>query len=283
MTQEFFKLLWDHRMGKMGLIILSLFLVITFVTPLVKNVDPKKSGNVEDVLVPPSTKFWLGTDDLGRDVLTQILYGARISLAVGCLAGLISITIGSLFGLFAGFYGGKIEELLMRIVEFFMMLPGLPLMIVLAAILGPSIWNTIFVVSLVNWPSTARVVRSQVLSIKKRPFVEASRCIGAGDIYLIFKLILPNVIPIIFAQAVLMITWSIYSEAVLSFLGLGDPTRVTWGTMLHFSFASGSMGEAPWWVISPIVGIVTLILGFTFFATAASDITKPGYREKRGL
>jgi peptide/nickel transport system permease protein len=202
---------------------------------------------------------------------------------IGFMAGALSILIGSLIGLIAGFYGGRVEELLMRFVDFFMMLPELPLMIVLAAMLGPSIWNIILVVSIVNWPTTARVVRSQVLSLKERAFVEASRCIGASDGYLIFREILPNVIPIIFAQAVLMVTWAIYSESVLSFLGLGDPTTITWGMMLNFAFESGAMSRAIWWVLPPIASIVTLILGFTFFGTAVSDVLKPGYRESRGL
>ena len=124
-------------------------------------------------------------------------------------------------------------------------------MIVLAAVLGPSIWNIIVVVSIVNWPSTARVVRSQVLSLKERAFIESARCIGAGDGYLLFREILPNVIPIIFAQAILMVTWSIYSEAILSFLGLGDPLRITWGVMLNLAFTSGAMSYATWWSYRP--------------------------------
>lgn len=280
---DFFRLMLTHRLGRMGLIILCGFLIMAFFAPLLRTVDPNHSGEAENVLQPPSAQFILGTDDMGRDVWSQVLYGSRISLTIGFLAGIISITIGSLIGLTAAYYGGKLENLLMRVVDFFMMLPGLPLMIVMAAVLGPSIWNIIFVVSIVNWPSTARVVRSQVLSVKEREFVEASRCLGASDFYLIFREILPNVIPIIFAQTVLMVTWSIYYEAVLSFLGLGDPTRISWGVMLHLAFKSGTLVYTPWWVVPPIASIVALILGFAFFGTAVSDITKPGYREARGL
>jgi ABC-type dipeptide/oligopeptide/nickel transport system permease subunit len=277
------KLLWTHRMGRGGLIILILFLSLALFAPFLRTVDPTRSGEVMNILQPPSRQFWFGTDDLARDIWSQVLYGSRISLMVGFLAGALSIFIGSSIGMLAGYYGGRVEEILMRIVDFFMMLPPLPLMIVLAAVLGPSIWNIIVVVSIVNWPSTARVVRSQVLSIKERAFIESARCIGAGDGYLLFREILPNIIPIIFAQAILMVTWSIYSEAILSFLGLGDPLRVTWGVMLNFAFTSGAMSYAPWWVIPPIACIVSLILGFTFFGTAVSDITKPGYRERLGI
>jgi peptide/nickel transport system permease protein len=171
----------------------------------------------------------------------------------------------------------------MRIVDFFMMLPELPLMIVLAAVLGPSMWNIILVVSLVSWPTTARVVRSQVLSLKERPFVESSRCIGASNFQLMFSEILPNVVPLMFAQAVLMITEAIYAEAVLSFLGLGDPTSISWGMMLHSVFESGVISESYWWVVPPIVSIVTLIVSFSLLGTAVSDILEPGYKEKKGF
>jgi peptide/nickel transport system permease protein len=282
-TRNFLQLLLTHRMGRAGLIIFLVFAVMAAFAPFLHTVDPGRTGEVENILKPPSVQFWLGTDDLARDIWSQVIFGSRMSLMIGFMAGALSILIGSLIGLIAGFYGGRVEELLMRFVDFFMMLPELPLMIVLAAMLGPSIWNIILVVSIVNWPTTARVVRSQVLSLKERAFVEASRCIGASDGYLIFREILPNVIPIIFAQAVLMVTWAIYSESVLSFLGLGDPTTITWGMMLNFAFESGAMARAIWWVLPPIACIVTLILGFTFFGTAVSDVMKPGYRESRGL
>ena len=276
-------LLFNHRMGRAGMIIFLLFLFFAVFAPILRTTDPVRSGEVINLLKPPSAEFWLGTDDLARDIWSQVIYGSRMSLSIGALSGLFSILIGSFVGLMAGFYGGKVEEILMRVVDFFMMLPELPLMIVLAAVLGPSIWNIILVVSIVNWPTTARVVRSQVLSLKERVFVEASKCIGASNSYLIFREILPNVIPLILAQTVLMVTWAIYAESVLSFLGLGDPTTMTWGMMLHFAFESGAMSSALYWVIPPIVCIVSLILGFTFLGTAISDIMKPGYRESRGL
>jgi len=270
-------------MGRAGLIIFFIFLCFAIFAPFLRTTDPVQSGEVKNLLKPPSTEFWLGTDDLARDIWSQVVYGSRISLSIGFLSGLLSIIIGSFVGLMAGFFGGKVEEILMRIVDFFMMLPELPLMIVLAAVLGPSIWNIILVVSIVNWPTTARVVRSQVLSLKERAFVEASKCIGANNSYLIFREIFPNVIPLILAQTVLMVTWAVYAESVLSFLGLGDPTTMSWGMMLHFAFESGAMSSALYWVIPPIVCIVFLILGFTFFGTAISVIMKPGYRETRGL
>jgi peptide/nickel transport system permease protein len=156
-------------------------------------------------------------------------------------------------------------------------------MIILAAVLGPSLWNIIFVISVISWPTTARVVRSQVLSVKERPYVEASRCIGAGNVKLMLGEILPNVVPLMFAQAVLMITEAIYSEAVLSFLGLGDVTRISWGYMLHFAFDSGVMASSPWWIGPPIACIIMVIVGFSLLGTAISDVLNPGYRELKGI
>ena len=144
-------------------------------------------------------------------------------------------------------------------------------------------WKAILVISIKVWPTTARVIRSQVLSLKTRAFVEASRSVGASDRLLIFGEILPNVVPLIFAQGIVLCTWAIYAEATLAFLGLGDPTVMSWGKMLNLAYSSGYLTTAPWWVIPPIACIVLLILAFTFMGTAVSDIMKPGYREARGL
>ena len=282
-VKGFVMLLWTNKMGRFGLMIFAVFAVIAIFAPWLRTVDPNATGSCENMLVPPNAQFWFGTDDLARDIWSQLLYGSRISLMVGFTAATIAVAVGTSVGVIAGFYGGKIGEVLMRLVDFFMMLPRLPLMIILAAVLGPSIWNIIFVVAIVSWTTTARVVRSQVLSLKERAFVEASRAIGAGDFLLMFGEIFPNVVPIIFAQAVLVVTTAIYSEAVLAFLGLGDPTTVSWGMMLHFAFESGVMSRTPNWIAPPVAIIVVLIIGFTFLGTAVSDVLKPGYKEMKGL
>jgi len=282
-VKGFVMLLWTNKMGRFGLMIFAVFAVIAIFAPFLRTVDPNATGSCENMLVPPNAQFWFGTDDLARDIWSQLIYGSRISLLVGFTAATIAVAVGTTVGVTAGFYGGKIGEVLMRLVDFFMMLPRLPLMIILAAVLGPNIWNIIFVVAIVSWTTTARVVRSQVLSLKERAFVEASRCVGAGDSLLMFGEIFPNVVPIIFAQAVLVVTTAIYSEAVLAFLGLGDPTTVSWGMMLHFAFESGVMSRTPNWIAPPVASIVVLIIGFTFLGTAVSDVLKPGYKEMKGL
>jgi peptide/nickel transport system permease protein len=280
---EFFQLLFGHPMGMAGVAIITVFVTMALFAPFLGTVDPAASGDVDNLLMPPSSQFWFGTDDLARDIWSQTIYGSRISLTIGFVAAMITVFSGTLVGLIAGYYGKFMDEILMRIVDFFMMLPELPLMIVLAAVLGPSMWNIILVVSLVSWPTTARVVRSQVLSLKERPFVESSRCIGASNVQLMFSEILPNVVPLMFAQAVIMITEAIYAEAVLSFLGLGDPTSISWGMMLHAVFESGVISESYWWVIPPIVSIVALIVSFSLLGTAVSDVLEPGYKEKKGF
>jgi len=277
------KLLLTSRMGRVGIVIFAIFAFIAIFAPYLRTVDPIKFGLPGNQLLPPSAEFWFGTDRLGRDIWSQTIYGTRVALIVGFTAAATTVSIGTLVGLVAGYFGGKLEEVLMRIVDFFLMLPYLPLMIVLAAILGPSIWNIVLVISITYWPFTARVIRSQVLSIKERTFVEASRSVGASDRLLIFSEIMPNVVPLMFAEAVLMVTWAIYAEAVLSFLGLGDPTTVSWGWIVNQAFNSGVIRDFLWWVIPPIACIAATILAFTFLGTAVSDIMKPGYREARGL
>ncbi len=281
--RKFLKLLVTHKMGLVGVVIFVTLGIIVIFAPYLRTVNPLRTGLPANILIPPSSQFWFGTDHLARDVWSQTLYGARIAFLVGFVAAIVTVGIGTLVGLIAGYFGGKLDELLMRIVDFFMILPYLPLMIVFAALLGPSIRNIILVVSIVYWPFTARVIRSQVLSLKERAFVESSRSVGASDRLLIFGEIMPNVVPLMFAQAVLMVTSAIYAEAVLAFLGLGDPTTISWGMMLNFAFETGYIGIAPWWVIPPIACICATIIAFTFLGTAVSDIMKPGYREARGL
>jgi peptide/nickel transport system permease protein len=282
-VHQFFHLLIGHPMGRIGVILIALVLTAAIFAPHLGTVDPQATGEREDILNAPSTRHWLGTDDLGRDIWSQIIFGSRVSLAIGLITAFVTVVTGTLIGLIAGYYGGVIEEVLVKIVDFFMMLPVLPLMIILAAVLGPSLWNIILVISVVSWPTTARVVRSQVLSIKERPYVEAARCIGAGNARLMFGEIMPNVLPLMFAQAVLMITYAIYDEAILAFLGLGDPTRVSWGSMLHFAFESGVMSRSPWWIGPPIASIIMLIVGFSLLGTAVTDVITPQYRETKGL
>jgi len=277
---ETFQRLMRIKMGLVGFILIVFFTFISLGATLLSPHDPYKFGTMEDVLRPPSKKYLLGTDDVARDVYSQILYGSRVSMIIGLVSAAISTVIGSSIGLISGYSGGRIDELMMRGVDIIMVIPGLPIMIVLAAILGPSIWNIMIVIGILGWTGTSRIVRSQVLSVKERPYVEAARCIGASTFSIIFFEVLPNVVPIIFAQTMMGISGAIYSEATLSFLGLGDPTHVSWGMMLHFAFTSGNMSTAWWWVVPPGMAIALLVLGFTFFGSALNEALNPRYRER---
>jgi len=281
--KEFWKLILTHKMGVVGVMVLVILIFAAIFAPYLRTTDPMRGGVPANILLPPNAEFWFGTDHLARDVWSQTIYGMRVSLTIGFLTAIITVAIGTLVGMIAGYFGGKLDELLMRMTDFFMMLPFIPLMIILALLLGRGMWKAILVISIKVWPTTARIIRSQVLSLKERAFVEASKSVGGSDRLLIFDEIMPNVVPLIFCQAVLMVSWAIYAEAVLAFVGLGDPRTISWGMMLNFAFKSGVMGRTPWWWIPPIACICATVVAFTFLGTAVSDIMKPGYREARGL
>ena len=277
-VREFVLEVLHNKVAVAGIALILPFIVMALFAPFLTNYDPMKVGSPEEVLMPPCREHILGTDDLGRDVWSQLVYGARVSMIVGLLATVMGVGLGTLVGLFSGYYKGVVGEVLMRATDIVMVIPTLPLMMVLAALLGPSIWNIILVIAVTGWPYCARVVRSQVLSVKERPFVEAARCVGVGDFSIIFKEIFPSVLPIAFAEAVLWIASAIYSEAVLSFLGLGDPMHVSWGMMLRAAFTSGAMAWAWWWILPPGMSIAFLVLGFTFLGNAVQEITNPKLR-----
>lgn len=267
-------------MGKAGIILLIFVMLMAVIGPIVFPFDSSQTAESSaDILQAPSGEHWLGTDDMGRDVFRGLLFGARISLFVGLMATAISIVVGTLVGLISGYYHSIVSTLLMRVTDVFLAIPVLPLIIVLAAIFGQSIFITILVIGLTSWPSTARIVRSQVLSIREKMYIERIKNLGASDARLMFLHVLPNVLPLIYANTVLVIAGSILSEATLAFLGLGDPVNVSWGTMLHYAFVSGAMGRGAWWYIMPPgFGILLIVLGFTLAGHTLDEITNPKLR-----
>ncbi len=272
---------WEIPMGRAGILLLGLTLLISLAGPLAFPFDPRVvASTAEEILQPPTAQHWMGTDELGRDVFRETLAGARVSLLVGLLATGISIVLGSVIGLIAGYYQGFASTVLMRVTDFFLVLPLVPLIIILAAIFGQSFSITVLVIGLTSWPSTARIVRSQVISLRERQFVERVRSLGATDLRIIGIHILPNVLPLIYANTVLVIAGSILSEATLAFLGLGDPVRVSWGTMLHFGFVAGAAGRGAWWyLLPPGLGIVLVVLGFTLTGHTLDQLLNPRLRE----
>ena len=272
-----------NRMGMAGLVVLALFLVMAVVGPLVfgPEYEDPTCPCAGRPLAAPSAEFPFGTDDLGRSVFALTVRGSQTSLLVGFAATLMSVLIGSLIGIVAGYLGRWPELVLMRLTDWFLVIPFLPLAIVLASILSPSLGVIILVIGITSWPSTARIVRAQVLSVKTRPYVERARALGGGGWHLTTRHILPNVGPIIFANTVLLVAIAILSESTLSFLGLGDPTRTSWGTILDAAFSAGAATAGQWWwLVPPGVAIVMVVLAFTMCGYALDEILNPRLRRR---
>jgi peptide/nickel transport system permease protein len=270
-------------MGMAGLLTLILFIAVALLAPLLADREALKvtcecNGTP---LSPPSLDFPFGTDNYGRSVLALTIWGSRISLLVGLLATSVAMLIGAVIGLVAGYFGRWSETLLMRITDWFLVIPFLPLAIVLASVLGGGLFVIIMVIGVTSWPSTARIVRAQVLSVKTRPYVERGRALGATNWHTMTRHILPNVGPLIFANTILTVAIAILSETTLSFLGLGDPLSISWGTILEFAFGGGAMGGGQWWwIIPPGLAIVFVVLAFTMCGFALDEILNPRLRER---
>ncbi|MHA2079927.1 MAG: ABC transporter permease [Candidatus Thorarchaeota archaeon] len=223
----------------------------------------------------------LGTTNYGGDAWSQLIFGSRISIAIGLIATALSTGVGVIVGMAAGYFGGKTDEILMRVVDFLLVIPGLPLMMVLASFLGASIQNIIIVIAILGWTGTSRLIRSQVLAEKNKAYVESARAIGASDTYIMFRHILPNVTPILFANITLGVVGAILSEAGLSFLGLTSPEDPSWGRMLADARTGQAFIFGAWWVVLfPGLMITLLSLSFTFVGHTLDQVLNPRLRER---
>ncbi|OFW71628.1 MAG: ABC transporter permease [Actinobacteria bacterium RBG_16_68_12] len=271
----------SDREGIVGLVVLGLFFAVALLAPLLADGSELRAVNTTDnpVWAPPTEFRPLGTDNLGRPIYDQLVYGSQVSLLIGIAATLIAIVIGTVVGVAAGFFGGWTDAVLSRLSEWFLVIPFIPLAIVLAAILGPSLRNIIFVIGVTSWPVTARLIRAQVLTIKQRLYVERSRALGASGAHVMGRHILPNVMPLVIANATLTVPIAILSETTLAFLGLGDPLRVSWGSMLEDAFSAGALGrEAWWWYLPPGLCVIAVVLAFTLVGRAIETILDPRLR-----
>jgi peptide/nickel transport system permease protein len=269
-------------MGMAGLIILIAFVLMAILAPLfVDPADLDVTRVTGPRLAEPSLAYPMGTDDAGRSVLDLVIWGSRISLFVGSLAAIVSMAVGSTIGIVAGYKGGLWDRSLMTFTDWLLVLPLIPLLIVLSGVLGRSLLVIIFVIGLSSWPWTARLVRSQTLSVKERPYIERARGLGAHDRQLITRHVLPNVFPVIFANTILQVALMILLESTLSFLGLGDPTSVSWGSTLEKANAAGAPTLGAWWWIGfPGLCIVLVVLAFTMCGNALEEIVNPRLRER---
>lgn len=276
--RSFWLSLQRNRMGLIGLgMLVSACLVAAF-APWVAPYDPDEPVpvTIDTIYAPPNAGHWLGTDDAGQDVLTNFIYGSRVSLTVGFFASFISIVIGGVIGLTAGYYGGRVDNVLMRFTDIILVIPDLPLTIVLVALTKPSLLNIIIVIGIVGWTGSARLVRSQTLAVKERKFVTRARAIGAGHMRIIARHIFPLVLPLIVTNTVLVISLAILNESALSFLGLADPTTLSWGQMLNYAFTRGAMSSGAWWALMPPgFGIVWVVLACTLLGYGLEQILNP--------
>jgi peptide/nickel transport system permease protein len=229
---------------------------------------------------PSGNRYLLGTDFIGHDILTLIFHGTQIAFLVGLLAALFGVGIGTIIGLIAGYNGGIVDTILMRLTDVFLVLPFLPVVLILDSILRPSVWTIILVLSLLGWPGIARVIRAQALSLRERPFVDAARVSGASDMRLIFLHIAPNVLPFSFLYMSLTVAGAIITEAALSFLGLGDATVVSWGGILSNVITQGGALVYWWWLLPPGLCITLLSLGFYLLGRGFDEIINPRLRRR---
>ncbi len=268
--------------GRFALTVIGIFAFLAIFGELLAPYDPTASSL--DVLASPSWSHILGTTEQGSDVFSQLLAGARISIVVGFAAALISAVLGTAVGLIGGYFGGWTDKILDAFENWFLVIPTLPLMIVLARLLDPSLWVLIFVIGITSWAGTGRIVRAQVLTLRERAFVDRARALGAKDSYIIRTHIFPNTLPLIYANTVLIIAVAILAEASLAFLGLGDPTNISWGTMLENAFSSGAPSAGAWWyVIPPGLCIALLVFAVSLVGYLFEDVVNPRLRDEEAI
>jgi peptide/nickel transport system permease protein len=269
----------QRKSAVVSLFVLAILIAVILLAPYVSPYDPNKKDFIP--FSPPNAEHLLGTNDIGVDILSELIYAGRISLLVGFVAAGFILVVGSIFGLVAGYFGGVVDEILMRITDVIIILPRLPLMIVMAAYLGPGVWTIIFAYAVVGWPSLARQIRSQVLSVKEFAFIEAARSTGANNFHIMISHIVPNIQGIIIANGVMEVMFAILTEAGLSFLGLGDATQKSWGVMLYFAQIQGAfLRGAWWWIFPPGICIAVISCCFNFIGTALNDLFSLKLHEK---
>jgi peptide/nickel transport system permease protein len=265
-----------------GAVMIVVFIACALFAPWLAPYDPAYI-DLPSRLMAPSAAHWFGTDELGRDILSRVIYGARISMLVGSCVVAASLTLGLIFGSIAGYYGGITDRVLNVVVmNAFLSFPGILLAIAFVAFLGPGIFNLIFALSIGGWVGYARLVRAQVLAVREREFVEAARALGASDLRIVVRHILPNIIQPVLVQAAIGMAGAILAEATMSFLGLGvPPPTASWGAMLND--ARSHLFDSPHLVLFPAAAVMLAVLSFNFVGDGLRDYLDPRSRLEAGL
>ena len=288
--------LLGRKEGLIGAVILLIFTILAIAPALFVGDLQTAVSATGGRLEAPSLTHLLGTDELGRDMLNLTVHGARVSLAIGLLATLVTVLIGVVVGIVAGFVGGFTDSSLMRVTDFFLVIPTFVLALILTPIIQDLVGSTtteilgirmtliviVIVIGITSWSSTARIIRSQTLSLRERPFVDRARVVGAGNGHIMRRHILPNVINLIIANSVLVFAGAVLTETFLSFVGLGDPFQPSWGQLLEASRTVGAPGLGAWWYFGPPgICIILVVLAFTLVGGALDDILNPKRRARR--
>lgn len=265
------------RAAQFGAVILLVFVVVAvfgrWLAPY--STTPTQGA----IFQPPSAKHPLGTDDAGVDMLSLVLEGARVSLMVGVVSAFVAMVIGGVVGVVTGYFGGRTDAVLMRVADYFLVIPDVPLMVVAAALFGRSLRNIILIIALIYWASTARMIRAQTRSVKERMYVRRARAVGASHPRVLLTHVVPQIVPLLLANTVLQVALGIYAETFVTFLGLGDPEAVSWGSILQDAFASSAQTNGAWWAIVPAGLCVTLVVvGFTLVGQAFEEELNPRLR-----
>jgi len=267
----------ERKAASLGLFIIVLFVVLALAAPVIAPYST--TARTCAVFAPPSAKHWLGCDDGGIDMLSEIISGGRISLVIGFAATLIAMLIGGGVGIVSGYFGRWIDITLMRITDYLLVIPDLAFAMVIADVWGPSLSHVIAVIAILEWATTARIIRAQVMSVKERVYIKRARSIGASHARIIGRHILPQVGPLLMANTVLTVAVAIYLETALAFLGLEDPTTTTWGTILEHAFDRAAVSAGAWWAIVPDGLVITLlIMGCFLLGQAIEDALNPRLR-----
>jgi peptide/nickel transport system permease protein len=278
----------QNLLGKIGLSLLVMFALMalcSFIPPLIDTMYQPMTGVDPEIThsTGPSLRHWLGTDFMGRDILSQLLAGARVAFLVGVSAAFMSIVLGTAIGMVAGYMGRFGDTVLMRLADMIMVMPTMLVVLMIAALFGQlTIWTIVLIIALFRWPGVSRVIRAQTLSLKHRPFIEAARVAGASHLRIIFRHIMPNVLPLSFLYMTFRVTSAIIIEAALAFLGFGDPSTVSWGMMLQWVWKTGHMFKAPYWLLPPGICISLITLAFYMLGRAMDEVLDPRLRKEAG-